>query len=56
MINALCLRVNTNVRFRGLTDQLQVLILMKIYSGHTKFVPIFIPRDLEAPRPVHERT
>lgn len=55
-INVLCLHVNTNVRFCGLTDQLQVLILIKIYSGHTNLFHIFIPGDLEAPRTVHERT
>jgi len=55
-VNVLCLRVDTNVRFCCLTDQLQVLILTKIYSGHTTISPIFIPRDLEAPRTVHDRT
>jgi hypothetical protein len=53
-VNVLCLRVKPNIRFRGLTDQ--PLILMKIYSGHTKMYPIYIPRVLEAPRTVPERT
>jgi hypothetical protein len=48
--------MNPNVRFRGLTDQPQVLVLMKICSGHTKMYPIFIPRGLESPRAVPERT
>jgi hypothetical protein len=55
-INELCLGVNPNVHFCGLTYQPQVLILMKIYSGHTKMYPMFIPRVLEAPRAVPERT
>jgi len=54
-VNGLCLRVNLNVRFHSLTDLPRVLILMKIYSRHTKIYPSSIPRVLEAPSAVPER-